>query len=193
VSGYAYAPAPSAPTSLSAALGSSNSKIALSWTGSSGTAAYNIYRATSVAGPFTLIGNSAGAYYDDTSCSSETMYAYYVTATNTGGESDPSAKAAGFRCDPSYATLEIVNWYSSPLNKLYISISNTTLGWSSAANQLPTGTTIAASGGTFRLFHILVNSSFPNYYVRAYFSDNTYTTSSSMVLTNGYKKTFNQY
>jgi len=75
---------PAAPSSLSATSGSS--QIGLTWTASFGATAYNIYRATSSAGPYTLIATSTSAAFTDTSVTDTTAYWYVVTALDAGGE-----------------------------------------------------------------------------------------------------------
>lgn len=81
---------PAAPSGLTAASGTS--QIALSWTASSSTTNYNLYRSTSSGGPYTVIANPTGTNYADTSAVSGTTYYYVVSAVNTAGESGMSSE-----------------------------------------------------------------------------------------------------
>jgi len=66
--------------------------VALSWMGSAtpNIAGYNIYRATSAAGPFTLIGSSGLATtYTDNNVQSGTTYYYQVAALDGNNNLSP--------------------------------------------------------------------------------------------------------
>ena len=82
---------PSAPTGL-AALANSSSQITLSWTDNSNNeTSFKIKRATSSAGPFTVIGSANAnetTYVDDTGLSAATTYYYEVASNNAIGDSN---------------------------------------------------------------------------------------------------------
>jgi fibronectin type 3 domain-containing protein len=80
--------APSTPTGLLAS--GSNSKITLRWgastdTGGSGLAGYEVWRATSSAGPFSLIGTASSATYTDSTLARKQTFYYYVIAYDNAG------------------------------------------------------------------------------------------------------------
>jgi beta-glucanase (GH16 family) len=84
---------PSAPTGLSVAQG--QAKAFLTWdASSSGATGYNIKRATTSGGPYTLIGSAAINGYTDTGVSTCSTYYYVVSATNSFGESTNSVASA---------------------------------------------------------------------------------------------------
>ena len=88
--------APPAATLLTATAG--NGQVALAWTAAAGATAYNVKRATTNGGPYTLIGTVAGTSYTDTAVTSGTTYYYVTSATTTVngtvGESPESNQAS---------------------------------------------------------------------------------------------------
>ena len=85
-------PPPAAPTGLTATAG--DGSVALSWQESSGATSYKIHRATVSGGPYGLIASGvAGTSFTDSAVTNGTTYYYVVTASNLGGESEPSAEA----------------------------------------------------------------------------------------------------
>jgi thermitase len=92
------APAPAAPTGVTASAGKAqvngNAVAALSWTASSGATSYKVKRSTSASGPFTVVASGLStAAYNDTVAANGTTYYYVVSAVNSGGESANSAVA----------------------------------------------------------------------------------------------------
>ncbi len=87
--------APPAPSLLTAT--ASNGQVALSWTAATGATAYNVKRATTNGGPYTLIGTASGTSYTDTALTNGTPYFYVTSATTTVsgtvGESPDSNQA----------------------------------------------------------------------------------------------------
>jgi hypothetical protein len=74
----------------------SSTRTDLSWTASSGASQYNVTRATSIAGPYTLIAAGVtGLSYSDTSVVEGVTYFYKVSAFNGSGESAESPIASG--------------------------------------------------------------------------------------------------
>lgn len=78
--------APAAPTSLAAGTTTSSS-VPLTWTASSGATSYNIYKATSSTGTYSLAGTSTTASYTASGLSASTTYYFKVSATNSTGTS----------------------------------------------------------------------------------------------------------
>jgi len=82
---------PSAPSDLTAS--AITNRVTLNWPASSGAATYNLLRATTNGGPYTLIaGGIAGTSYTHMSAQSG-VYHYVVTAVSLAGESGPSPEA----------------------------------------------------------------------------------------------------
>jgi fibronectin type 3 domain-containing protein len=79
-------PVPLAPLSLNAS-GSATPAIAVDWSAASGATGYNLKRASSSGGPYTVIANVTGTNYNDTSVSRGVTYYYVVSGTNVNGES----------------------------------------------------------------------------------------------------------
>ncbi len=77
---------PDIPQSLAASV-SSASKIDLSWSATTITDYYDVYRSTTSGGTFTAIGSSTSAAYSDSGLSASTAYYYKITAVNDSGAS----------------------------------------------------------------------------------------------------------
>ena len=107
---------PPVPTALSATAG--DSQVALSWTASAGSTAYNVKRAVTNGGPYAAIGTAAGTSYTDTTVTNGTTYYYVVSATNGLGESADSAQAGATPASP-YST-----WASNPAQGLTAGVND---------------------------------------------------------------------
>lgn len=81
---------PAAPGTVLAAPG--DGRVDLRWSAGFGAAAYNVKRATSPGGPYTLLAGLAGTTYTDTGVVNGSAYYYVVSATNDLGESAASAE-----------------------------------------------------------------------------------------------------
>ncbi len=77
--------APATPGGLTATPGSE--QVVLTWTASPGATGYSIGRATSSAGPFSVIGQTATTSFTDTGAANGTAYFYVVSASNATGSS----------------------------------------------------------------------------------------------------------
>lgn len=71
-------------------------KVTLTWDAPVGSVvtSYNIKRASSDAGPFTVIGTSATTGFVDNNVAEGDTWFYEVTAVNTAGEGVPSSTAS---------------------------------------------------------------------------------------------------
>jgi len=86
-------PAPGVPTNLTAAAG--DAQVVLSWDAVTGAAGYNVKRATTAGGPYTIIASDVTELtYTDTGLTNGTTYYYVVSALNAGGESTDSNEAS---------------------------------------------------------------------------------------------------
>lgn len=90
--------APQTPTTLTASSSTQATQISLQWKGVLQAQSYEILRATSAAGPFTVIGSasSSASYptYLDTQVRPQVPYYYAVRAKNTAGTSTTSNQAS---------------------------------------------------------------------------------------------------
>jgi hypothetical protein len=88
-------PSPLVPTALTAVAG--NGQVTLIWPACDGATSYNVYRATTSGGPYTLIsttGSVTETAYLDSFVANSTTYYYVVTGINPYGESAYSPQAA---------------------------------------------------------------------------------------------------
>ncbi len=81
---------PPVPTGLAPTAG--NSQVTLNWAASAGATGYNIKRALTSGGPYTVIGTTVGTSYTDNTVTNGTTYYYVVSATNGLGESVDSSQ-----------------------------------------------------------------------------------------------------
>jgi len=82
---------PSTPTGVSINYVGTE-ELALTWTASTGASTYNVERATSSSGPFTLISSTPWTTYADYGVIGSTKYYYYIQAANCAGVSSASSK-----------------------------------------------------------------------------------------------------
>jgi hypothetical protein len=75
---------PAAPTGVSASA-AGQTQVNVSWSASSGAVSYNVYRATTSGGPYTLAGSTSSTSFSDTGRTCNTTYYYVVTAVASGG------------------------------------------------------------------------------------------------------------
>jgi fibronectin type 3 domain-containing protein/regulation of enolase protein 1 (concanavalin A-like superfamily) len=95
---------PSAPTGMAAVPG--DSQVALSWNAVSGATGYNVKRATSSGGPYTIVGSPVVSNYTDTGVADGTIYYYVISAVNASGE---SANSTEVNATPSSGSNGIAN------------------------------------------------------------------------------------
>ncbi len=87
---------PTAPANLSATAG--KRKISLSWSASTdnvGVTGYQVWRASSAAGPFSQIATTTSTTYTNSGLASRSTWYYYVTATDAAGNVSPASNTAG--------------------------------------------------------------------------------------------------
>jgi endoglucanase len=82
---------PSAPASLAATV--TNWNVVLNWPAAGTATSYNVKRAVTFGGPYTVLGNVTTTNYTDATPVSGTNYYYVASALNVGGESANSAQA----------------------------------------------------------------------------------------------------
>jgi len=111
---------PPAPADLSAIAGST--QVALSWTAPTNSTSYNVKRATTNGGPYSIIANIGATNYTDIGLTNGTTYYYVVSALNPAGESANSIQAS--------ATPQI-SATNSPQLDLTMTGTNLMLSWPS--------------------------------------------------------------
>jgi fibronectin type 3 domain-containing protein/sugar lactone lactonase YvrE len=82
----------SSPTGLTASL--TNNQILLTWAPSFGATSYNVERATTNGGPYTIIANTTGTNYTDSSVLNGTTYYYVLSSVSLSGTSANSLQVS---------------------------------------------------------------------------------------------------
>jgi hypothetical protein len=90
--GWTDAAPPSAPASLVGLAG--NAQAVLSWTASPGAASYNVKRASTDGGPYSIVANVTATNHTDLNLTNGTAYYYVVSALNQAGQSGNSTQAS---------------------------------------------------------------------------------------------------
>jgi hypothetical protein len=89
--------APAAPTGLSASDGTYTNKVRLTWNATPQATGYQVWRHTAAdSAAASLLGTSGEQVYDDSTAVPETLYYYWLKATNADGVSDFSAGDSGY-------------------------------------------------------------------------------------------------
>ncbi len=100
---YEMSTDPLMPTSLVATGG--NGQVSLSWTAAPNATSYNVKRATTSGGPYSLVMSGVtGTTYVDSTVSQNTTYYYVVTGVSATSESAPSNEASA---TPTGSTVRI--------------------------------------------------------------------------------------
>ena len=90
--GWANPAPPAAPAGLAATV--TNWNVDLAWAVSGAATCYNVKRAVTYGGPYTVIANVTSTNYTDATAANNTSYYYVVSAVNVAGESANSAQAS---------------------------------------------------------------------------------------------------
>ena len=88
--------APGIPTGVDASDGDYLDRIVVVWQSVARAVRYEVWRATSEDGTYSLVGESSAATYSDGTVTPNTTYWYKVKACNRGGCSDLSAADSGY-------------------------------------------------------------------------------------------------
>lgn len=94
-----FTSAPSPPTGLTATDGNFSDRVELEWSPAARADYYIVYRATSQAGPYQKLGETAGITFTDGGVAPNVVYWYRVKACNSAGCSDPSQPDSGYAAD----------------------------------------------------------------------------------------------
>ena len=93
-------PAPAVPAGVAAAAG--NNQVVVSWDVVPGATTYNLLRATTSGGPYSIIATNFGSLgYTDSNVTNLTTYYYVVTANGNGTNSVKSAEVSAMPQNPS--------------------------------------------------------------------------------------------
>jgi hypothetical protein len=85
------------PIGVLASDGAYFDRIRITWSPVSGATSYTLYRAATLSGDKLLIGGvTNGSYYDDLSAEAHMTYYYFITASNSYGDSDYSLADTGY-------------------------------------------------------------------------------------------------
>jgi len=136
----AQAPAPAAPTNLTATAG--NGQVVLSWAASAGASSYNIYRGMSSEGETQLTTGIATTGFTDSGVTNASTYFYEVTAANGAAESARSNEVtvtptAGFTASASTTALSLAGTTGQATSVLTITPNGDVRTLSFACGNLP--------------------------------------------------------
>ena len=120
IAGAATLPAPAAPTGVSAVGG--NAQVVVSWDIVPGATTYNLWRATTSGGTYTLLAGNIGGVnlgYTDNNVTNLTRYYYVLTANGNGTSvnsaevaATPQATVSGLTATPGNGLI-VLNWNAS--------------------------------------------------------------------------------
>lgn len=140
---------PATPTNLIATAG--DAQVSLSWNPVAGADSYNLKRATTFGGAYTMVTNLTGSSFINTGLSNGTLYYFVISATNSAAESTNSLSvtARPVSATPTPLSLNLVS------GQLQFNWSADHTGWrlQSQTNNLATGlgtnwVTVANSSNT---------------------------------------------
>jgi fibronectin type 3 domain-containing protein len=117
---------PAVPTNLTATPG--NALVTLAWSASVGATGYNVKRATTSGGPYTLLAAPTSTGYTDSSAINGVTYYYVVSALTAAGESANSVQASATPSAASVAPAAPTNLTATAGNAVV------TLAWSTSAS-----------------------------------------------------------
>jgi fibronectin type 3 domain-containing protein len=95
-SGFTFATIPDPVANVTASDGTHSDRVRVTWPAVAGATSYEVQRADSEGGPYTLRATVPGASYDDTGVTVGTTYWYRVRPCNAAGCSAVSVPDAGF-------------------------------------------------------------------------------------------------
>ena len=88
----AAAAIPAVPTGIVAT--AAEEQVGLTWTASAGARSYQVKRAGSEGGPYSIVASSASTFYADTGLANGSTYYYVVSALGSAGESSDSTQVS---------------------------------------------------------------------------------------------------
>jgi fibronectin type 3 domain-containing protein len=156
---------PPAPGGLAAAAVSS-SQIALAWNAVTNAANYNVKRATTNGGPYTVVATGVTATnYNDTGLADGTPYFYVVSAVNVGGESTNSVQVAATTMPTAPAGLAAAAVSAGQISLTWNAVANAT-SYNIKRSTVSGGSyTVIATGVTLTNYTDAVPAGMKYYYV----------------------------
>ena len=141
------------PSSLSATA-TSASQVSVSWAAVIGATSYEVYRSSSINGPYLFVASSSGAPISDTDLAPDTTYLYKVRALNGSGPSNFSS--------PDPATTVVfsdANLSGVPIQAVHFAQLRTAVNAMRAAANLPaamfTDDPLVGGATTIRSQHVI--------------------------------------
>ena len=130
---------PAAPVSVSATDDTFTDKVRVTWSAVPGATSYKVYRGTVLSACVLVAGAVTVTAFDDTSAEARVNYYYWVTASNSAGDSQFSAYDTGRRA--GYISLaEALDWSAS------VWTTGGAAGWYGQTSETLDGTAAARSG-----------------------------------------------
>lgn len=171
-------PVLSVPASVKSSLSSYNS-INVSWGAVSGASGYELYRAASSTGTYTLLSSTTGKSYSNTGLKTGTTYYYKVRAYRTVGSakvyssfssivkmttgSNPVVNVSSISLNKTTDTLTVGNTDTLTATVNPSNAANKSVNWTSSANTIATvdntGKITAVSAGTATITAVTVDGS----------------------------------
>ncbi|HZP81421.1 MAG TPA: S8 family serine peptidase, partial [Chthonomonadaceae bacterium] len=155
---------PAAPTNLKATANSSS--VSLQWSASAGATSYNVKRATTSGGPYTVIASGlTTTSYVNSGLTNGTTYYYVVTAFNSNGSADSQEVSAKTHSSLASVTINPTSVQGGASATGTVTLdsaapsggASVTLSDNSAAASVPGSVTVAA-GATSASFTISTSS-----------------------------------
>jgi fibronectin type 3 domain-containing protein len=156
--------APAGPTGLTAT--ALNAKVSLAWTPSARASAYNIKRATSTSGPWTLVGTSIDPTFTATNLTNGVVYYFVVSfladvdeSLNSSYVSAKPAAPAGptsVAATPGQWTAALTWAAASAASSYNVKISNSTSGpWKTVGTTTSTAFTVTQLSGNVLYYFVV--------------------------------------
>ncbi|MBN9501620.1 MAG: hypothetical protein BGO01_00340 [Armatimonadetes bacterium 55-13] len=127
---------PAVPSGLVATAG--NAQVSLSWSASSGATSYNVKRATTSGGPYTVIGTPTSPNLINTGLANGTTYYYVVSAVNSVGESANSSQVSATPAASTSAQLLLNPGFESG-----------SASWTASSGVITNSTSRSPHGGSY--------------------------------------------
>ena len=115
---------PAVPANLAATV--TNWNVNLTWAASGAATCYNVKRAVTCGGPYSVIANVTTTNYTDATAANNTSYYYVVSAVNVAGESANSAQASVAAQAFTPAGLSATPVSASQINLVWNAFTNAT-------------------------------------------------------------------
>lgn len=134
---------PASPTNPIAWYG--DKVVSLTWTAGTGATSYNVKRATTSGGPYTVLASPSSTTFTDTTVTDGTTYYYVVSSVNAAGESANSSEVSA---SPVIGMIMVPNYsFEYPNTTTYA--YNASGGWWTFSGASPSGSGVTTNGSHF--------------------------------------------